>query len=927
MHLNVDSPIEDGLLLVGVPFRQGECPPRQRLALLTGAGQELPAWWTPRALWPDGSRKWIWLHARVPAGTTKLSLQATEQEPAAHESRVHIEGQELTFEDKGFRFAASPSIFSLEAGGDRIEVQDEPDVFEPEAKSDFSSAYFQILEDSPIAPLIRLCHPVEEGVRKEYLFRVDPALQCVHWTRRVSLMSGPRHELRSMAARLGSTPGQWCLPDFQSHHTLRVHLPHRMQLGHDPETDGHPDAFMAAAGEAVRLDKGWQRAPLALHAGSADGMIEFYPAACAPLVVLQGTSFRHEVRLAVGADAEAAVRSEVRWSWDSEAAAGSGAFGPLIPRGEEVKRLFPGFDKAFEMAIDHCRPTQLDSPDEPEEGPPGDLADETTHDVEFFGLQHYGDWPMKRGAYGSSNRIYCDNEYDVAYALFQQFARTGRWEILDLARHSAMHMTDVDYCVHTGDLRYHGYYDTAEDHQGARPTRRELGHVWTDGFWLLHLVLGDPFARDAAIGLTELLCEDFAGDDDDVIRRHFTGCERAVGWPMVAMCATAEITDDPEVLETMEHMSQYVARYMADPDAEFEGIKTISGQSIQWWRCAALDGSKPFMLGVLMEGLERYHRLSGSPAARDALIAIAEFLRDVMWAPLAGAFIYELNAYNRGHRGLFPHYINLIVTRGLAYAYDLTGDESFRKLTADAAYGGLWTVFETTGGKEIGMVGRTSGATAAYMMDWWKRDQDALAAAQPSSEGVAFEFDGRPAELLAQSALLRVDGEPEYDSDEALICLDESFAICQIPHPWNTDCGRVALDHAPNSTIEWDRGGNPHPGWGLFHLCDEEFMASAITVMQFYDSLHVRFYDRHRKIIEVLETKVNGWQAGQRRTIEFEWDPQDAVLRMNGEEAHRIRLPRRLSGAFRKLYLGCKPGNWKGKGKLYRVGIRVRLCS
>jgi len=44
---------------------------------------------------------------------------------------------------------------------------------------------------------------------------------------------------------------------------------------------------------------------------------------------------------------------------------------------------------------------------------------------------------------------------------------------------------------------------------------------------------------------------------------------------------------------------------------------------------------------------------------------------------------------------------------------------------------------------------------------------------------------------------------------------------------------------------------------------------------------------------------------------------------MDGGEAHRVRLPRRLSGAFRKLYLGCKPGNWKGKGKLYKVGIRV----
>jgi|ETNmetMinimDraft_26_1059896.scaffolds.fasta_scaffold03653_2 hypothetical protein len=926
MHLTTQSPIEDGLLLVGIPFQEGRYSAQEKFALVTDDGEALPIWWTPRATWPDGSLKWIWLHARVPVGESSLEFRDSQSEQTLPEPHFEIDGQQVAFRDAELRFAAKPGSFSLQLGEQTLEVLDEPDLFEPDLASDTSSMRMEVTEASPIAPLIRMCHPVAEGLRKEYLLRIDPVHGSVEWTRRITVMSEPQAELLGMSAKLQLPGRSWCLSGLEDHCELLVPVPHRMSVSGD-ERAGNPEALLVADGAAAFLDKGWQRAPFALKTIGASAEIQFYPRDVSPLKILQGTSFRHVVRLALGENAHEVVRSQVRWSWGSEDVTGTGAFGPLAPRNAEVQQLFPGFDKAFEHSIEHCRPTKLDKPDGTPPGPPGDLGDETTHDAEFFGLQHYGDWPMGLGAYGGSARMYCDNEYDVPYALFQQFARTGRWEILELARHSAVHMTDVDFLAHNGDMRFHGYHQQAEDHQAARSLSGEFGHYWGDGYWCLHFIHGDPFAREAASALSAKLCRDFQGEDDDAIRSHFIGCERAVGWPMVTLCAAAEVKGDPEILETMERMSVYVAKYMEDPDAEFEGIDTISGSPVQWWRCAALDGCKPFMLGVLMEGLERYHRLSGSPAAREALLAVARFLRDVMWVPTVGAFIYELNAYNRGHRTLYPHYINLLVTRGLAYAYELSGDESFRKLTLDAAYGGLWTVFETTGGKEIGMVGRTSGATVAYMLGWWKKDRDALARSQPSSEGESFEFMGSPAEILDASGIVLRKGEPRFEADGNLICDQESFAICDIDPSWNTDAGQVVLEYAPFSAINWDHGGNPNPGWGIFHLSDDKFTASAITVMHFYSGLHVRFYDRDRKLIDVLEVDVQGWQAGLRRRIEFKWNSEDAILFLDGDECHRVPMQRRISGAFRRLYLGCKPGNWKGKGTLSRLEIRLESSS
>ena len=211
----------------------------------------------------------------------------------------------------------------------------------------------------------------------------------------------------------------------------------------------------------------------------------------------------------------------------------------------------------------------------------------------------------------------------------------------------------------------------------------------------------------------------------------------------------------------------------------------------------------------------------------------------------------------------------------------------------------------------------------ATMLRWWQRDREALAASQPPSRGMPFAFQGTPEQLLASPQLTRLRGKPAFGADGSLICDAASYAICEIEPPWNTNAGRVVLDFAPKEAIHWDGGGNPNPGWAIFHLCDERFTASAVTVMHFYDQLHVRFYDRHRKLIEVLEANVQGWPAGERRRIEFAWNAEEASLWLDGREVHRVPMQRLISGAFRRLYLGCKPGNWKGKGTLYAVDIRL----
>ena len=87
----------------------------------------------------------------------------------------------------------------------------------------------------------------------------------------------------------------------------------------------------------------------------------------------------------------------------------------------------------------------------------------------------------------------------------------------------------------------------------------------------------------------------------------------------------------------------------------------------------------------------------------------------------------------------------------------------------------------------------------------------------------------------------------------------------------------------------------------------------------------VRFrYDAERNYIEVLETDIFSWKAGRAVQVRLVWEaPGEAALYIDGQERDRRRLDRRLSGAFKRLHLGQRPGNWRAEGCIGDLTIRL----
>ena len=899
------SELEGALLTFGVPFGRGQLQKGCGLRL-TFQGRDLPLWWEERACWPDGSVKWVFLHTRVPAGESELVLSVADAEPPG---RVELVGGRLEVGEVVLEVSEDGWTFLTPEGSWRLE--DDLVLSEPELELLRTPWEVQLLEPSPISPLVRLRpRSAEEGLLVDQLLRLDPEGRRIIWCRRMTWHRDGKYFLVSAKAEL--VPGR--PPEGKG--AILVPRPGRVRYDDGPEVEGHPEGRWDGEGHSLWVEKAWQRGPFGIRWGRDGLEVSFYPEEAEPLPVTGGTSFRHTVHLSCGGRAREVAGHRVEFVVDPGHLCSSGALGLLPPPDEkEGGPDFPGFERALRAALDAGRLSRLSGPDS-EAGPPVPLEDEARQDPDYFGLQHYGDWPMPWGSYGGKRRMYADNEYDVAYAYFQGYARYGDWRYMEVARHSAIHMTDVDRISTTGDMRFHGYYEQAEDHGHARSESGELGHYWTDGYWMQYFFNGDVWAKESALEVTEVLLK-LLMDGEEGKRRAWSTAERNLGWPLVALMGTYESTGDVRALECARQIAEYIEKFTSDPDKEVEGTRDVV-----WWRTAMQDGCKPFMLGIVMEGLERYHRATGDRKAARAIVNLARFLVEKMWLPHRATFIYEWNAYNRKHRFQRPHDLVPLFVRGLGYAYELTGDDTFREVSEKAFHGCLWTLYDpSSGGKSIGQIGRSLGGYVAMLKRWLEEDEEKYRASIPPSTGEGFRWESEVRELLESGHLELVEGDPRYEGDY-LISEGGSFVAARFKRPVATDEGEIEL------TVSLNPGSTTWLNQRCYiHLCDDVLNRSCVSLITFYRGIHLRMYDPNGRLIEVPEGSIEGWREGEPHRIRVVWKaPGEAMLYVDGREVDRRSLDRPIGGRFTRIHIGHRPGNWRAHARirLHRLRFRPR---
>ena len=296
-----------------------------------------------------------------------------------------------------------------------------------------------------------------------------------------------------------------------------------------------------------------------------------------------------------------------------------------------------------------------------------------------YGFLNFGDW------YGESGWSWGNNEYDPAFAHYQEFLRGGRAEWAVLAAEAARHLVDVDTCNHSSDpAQVGGQYGHMPGHAGgylpAYFRSKVAGscmfysHSWVEGPVLHYLLTGDESVRETLERIGEWL---LAGRTHGVIGGSVVadrqgldaydyGQLRDAGWHLIHLCALARWSDDPRFMNA----AHLVAERLLERRTPGGGWERLLGEGHCFAGPPRTRGEASFMVGVCLSALRRYHELTGDERVATAILDGARWLVEHTYDRQERHFRYT-SSPSRGESG--PAHTQQVI-EGLVYALSLRPD-------------------------------------------------------------------------------------------------------------------------------------------------------------------------------------------------------------------------------------------------------------
>ena len=246
-----------------------------------------------------------------------------------------------------------------------------------------------------------------------------------------------------------------------------------------------------------------------------------------------------------------------------------------------------------------------------------------------YGFLNYGDW------YGERRTNWGNNEYDTARSLFAAFARTGNRDMQRLAIATARHQADADVVHAYPDPYYIGgevlhstghtgfYGDETRpgtwSYRAGWQVEASNGHTWVGGLLDAWRFAGEARVRDAALEQGEHMTWGMS-----MIFKALGTHERSAGWSLTAICQLAESTNDPEYFKAADRI---IAVPLREQKFEHGGAwpHLLPGDHAGGYENTF--GNAVFLVGTVVEGMRRYHKITGDPAVKKSLEAACEWLK------------------------------------------------------------------------------------------------------------------------------------------------------------------------------------------------------------------------------------------------------------------------------------------------------------
>lgn len=292
-----------------------------------------------------------------------------------------------------------------------------------------------------------------------------------------------------------------------------------------------------------------------------------------------------------------------------------------------------------------------------------------------YGMLNYGDWFGERGV------NWGNLEYDLAYGMFLQYLRSGDRRYFERGQQAARHHIDVDVVHATnpqlknpwgpppqvGEIWLHclnhtgGYYQDAPlpvDRTYQMGHSANFGHVWVGGDIQYYLLTGDRRAYEVSIQMADAMVRHCPTAYSDHIR--------GLGWPIVLVLHAYELTGDEKYLRAATACWQ-VLRKNLDWEKGWV-VQLAKGHCVHPERICY--GNVPFMEGLTVSALARYHRITQDPEVLRAIsVGIDQMIREC-WVEEDKAFRYTACPLSTPRT-----YISVcLAAEAMAYESQLTGN-------------------------------------------------------------------------------------------------------------------------------------------------------------------------------------------------------------------------------------------------------------
>jgi hypothetical protein len=700
-----DWPVETG---VALPL--GLLMPSEQVRVVDGAGKWLIVQTEPRALWPDGSVKWLgltFLASIGPEERTPLWLELGAQvqvpdRPAA--SMARLEGERITVRTGAATFELPGKEAHQLLGGLTATGAPGPVCRElTGALQDAELVGYRLAVD-PARTKLEANGTVRCVVRLggTFVSEADPTRRLFDWEARVTAYRGQPFvrvlftvgndcsdqdftEIRSVSltGALGGTATGAQIGGDAGSAPLNVAVGDTLYQHHDDgwtlssgATGTHAAGWASATGGGAPLTVAvrdfWQQYPKSLGLRTEGIDIGLLPPLTADqyaeeskdpveLVKLyyylqngvyklrQGVTKTHELYLIAGKPEDVpmqALQNPLAACADPEWTRSTGAWGNM-PIGDDF------WATIYDETMDRGFAAYL----------------KDREDTQAYGALNFGDW------WGERKYNWGNIEYDTQHAFFQQFVRTGDLRYYYAAEQAARHNGDVDTVhfhsdpnrvggVYTHSLGHTGSYFPAGVVDGGSPTAGfSDSHTWTEGHLEAFMLTGDRRHLDNALLITDFYSGSRLNNYD-----YYNA--REPGWHLILTLATWHATGDPYYLNAAHIITERVLE-RERPGGGWRR-HMVPGHCYDEPRH---HGEAGFMVGVLMRGLKDMHLATGDERLPPVIIRAAKNMVAEMYGPEEEGFCYTSCPNMKPSPGM-----NLTSAEGFGYAVTRSADPELARI-------------------------------------------------------------------------------------------------------------------------------------------------------------------------------------------------------------------------------------------------------